>query len=103
MAGANVYLLLLSMFLMTPMYLHRVTVQTLGFPRYAAVAGIMRLVTRVGTIAAGPAFVGEYAYYIRDGMAWLVSLPIVAVPCYRYLEKKIKESVRTGDSGPDRS
>ena len=86
---------------MTPMYLHRVTVQTLGFPRYAAVAGIMQLVTRVGTIAAGPAW--EYAYYIRDGMAWLVSLPIVAVPGYRYLERKIKESVRTGDSGPDRS
>ena len=78
---------------MTPMYLHRVTVQTLGFPRYAAIAGIMQLVT----------LVGEYAYYIRDGMAWLVSLPIVAVPCYRYLERKIRESVRTGDSGPDRS
>ncbi len=88
-ASANTHILLLSMLLMTPMYLHRVTIQTLGFPEYAAYAGIMQLVMRVLTILIGPSLIGEYAYYIHDGMAWLVSLPIVAAPCYRYLKKQI--------------
>ncbi len=75
---------------MTPMYLHRVTIQTLGFPGYAALAGVMQLVMRVSAILVGPRIWGEYAYYLHDGMAWLVSLPIVAFPCYHYLRKWIR-------------
>lgn len=88
-ASANTRIILLSMLIMTPMYLHRVTIQTLGFPGYAAAAGVMQLIMRVATVAIGPAVIGEYAYFIQDGMAWLVSLPIVAIPCYRFLKRKI--------------
>lgn len=91
-ASANTHIILLSMLIMTPMYLHRVTIQTLGFPVYAALAGVMQMVVRVLTILLGPAVFGEYAYYIHDGLAWLVSLPIVAIPCYRYLRKQIERS-----------
>ena len=44
---------------------------------------------RTLTVAFGPALIGVYAYYIQDGMAWLASLPVVSVPCYRYLKKKL--------------
>lgn len=91
-AAANTHIILLSMLIMTPMYLHRVTIQTLGFPGYAAAAGVMQLIMRVTTVLIGPAIIGEYAYFIQDGMAWLVSLPIVAVPCYRFLGRKIRKS-----------
>ncbi len=90
-ASANTHIILLSMLIMTPMYLHRVTIQTLGFPGYAAVAGVMQLIMRVATVAIGPSVIGEYAYFIQDGMAWLVSLPIVAIPCYRFLKRKIRD------------
>lgn len=90
-ASTNIHIILASMLLMTPMYLHRVTIQTLGFPGYAALAGVMQLVMRVSTILIGPYIWGEYAYYLHDGMAWLVSLPIVAFPCYYYLRKWIRE------------
>lgn len=90
-ANADTYIILLSMLLMTPMYLHRVTIQTMGFPVYAALAGMMQLVMRVLTIQFGPAVFGEYAYFVHDGLAWLVSLPVVAIPCYRYLGKRIAE------------
>jgi len=89
-ASTNTRIILLSMLLMTPMYLHRVTIQTLGFPGYAAAAGVMQLVMRVMTISVGPFLCGEYAYYLHDGMAWLVSLPIVSIPCYRYLKRQME-------------
>ena len=89
-ASTNTHIILISMLLMTPMYLHRVTIQTLGFPGYAALAGVMQLVMRVSAILVGPRIWGEYAYYLHDGMAWLVSLPIVAFPCYHYLRKWIR-------------
>jgi Na+-driven multidrug efflux pump len=91
-ASVNTHIILLSMLIMTPMYLHRVTIQTLGFPGYAAAAGVMQLIMRVATVLIGPSVIGEYAYFIQDGMAWLVSLPIVAIPCYRFLGEKIRES-----------
>ena len=91
-ASVNTHIILLSMLIMTPMYLHRVTIQTWGFPGYAAAAGVMQLIMRVATVLIGPSVIGEYAYFIQDGMAWLVSLPIVAIPCYRFLGEKIRES-----------
>lgn len=94
-ANTNTHVILLCMFIMTPMYLHRVTIQTLGFPGYATLAGVLQLIMRMATVIIGPAVVGEYAYYICDGMAWLVSLPVVAVPCYRYLRKEISSVQKT--------
>ncbi len=88
-ASVDTHIILLSMLIMTPMYLHRVTIQTMGFPVYAALAGVMQMAVRVLTIQFGPAVFGEYAYFLHDGLAWLVSLPIVAVPCYRYLNRQI--------------
>ena len=88
-ASSNTHVLVACMLLMTPMYLHRVTIQTLGYPRYAVIAGILQFFMRTLTVAFGPALIGVYAYYIQDGMAWLASLPVVSVPCYRYLKKKL--------------
>ena len=90
-ASSNTHVLVACMLLMTPMYLHRVTIQTLGYPRYAVIAGILQFFMRTLTVAFGPALIGVYAYYIQDGMAWLASLPVVSVPCYRYLKKKLKD------------
>lgn len=96
-ANADTHIILLSMLLMTPMYLHRVTIQTMGFPVYAAAAGLMQLVMRVVTIQFGPAVFGEYAYFVHDGLAWLASLPIVAIPCYRYLREQIVREIASGE------
>ena len=76
-ASSNTHVLVACMLLMTPMYLHRVTIQTLGYPRYAVIAGILQFFMRTLTVAFGPALIGVYAYYIQDGMAWLASLPVL--------------------------
>lgn len=95
-ASTDAHIIFTSMLIMTPMYLHRVTIQTLGFPEYATLAGVMQLIMRVLTIVIGPGILGEYAYFIPETMAWTVSLPIVAIPCYRYLKKKIAEEEKAG-------
>lgn len=79
--------LLLGMLVMTPMYIHRVTIQALGHAEFSAYAGACQMVARIATISLGTPILGIYAYYIPDCMAWLVSLPIVSIPCYYYLRK----------------
>ena len=91
-AMRNILVILPSMFVMTPMYLHRVTIQTLGFPKYAGIAGVLQMGARILTVQLGPSVWGEYAYYLHDGMAWLVSLPVVSIPCYVYLRRRMQGS-----------
>ena len=74
---------------MTVMYLHRITIQSLGRPEFSAIAGVGQLIARVLTIKLGFKVLGETAYYIPDCAAWLISLPIVAIPCYTILHKMI--------------
>lgn len=56
------------------------------------------LAARVLTIAIGSGMIGETAYFITDCMAWLVSLPIVAIPCYILLHRMIDEET-AGQAG----
>lgn len=79
--------ILIGMLVMTPMYIHRVTIQALGYAEFSAYAGIGQMIMRILTIRFGPSLIGMHAYYIPDCMAWLIALPIVTVPCYRYLRK----------------
>lgn len=71
-----------GMFAMTPMYIYRVTIQALGHAGYSAIAGFGQMLIRIATIYWGPSLIGIYAYYITDCMAWMISLPIVSIPCY---------------------
>lgn len=82
---------LLGMLIMTPMYIHRVTIQALGHAECSAFAGACQMIIRILTIRLGPALIGVYAYYITDCMAWVVSLPIVSIPCYIYLSRMIAQ------------
>ena len=79
--------ILAGMIVMTPMYIYRVTIQTLGHAQVAAIAGVGQMIIRILTITVGPSLIGIYAYYITDCMAWAISLPIVSIPCYRVLER----------------
>lgn len=87
---------LVGMAVMTPMYIYRVTIQTLGHAQVAAVAGVGQMIIRILTITVGPSLIGIYAYYITDCMAWAISLPIVTIPCYRVLERLRRENARAG-------
>lgn len=84
-------MILYGMGIMTAMYLHRVAIQALHHPEFSAIAGVCQLIARVVTIAIGSSVIGKTAYFITDCAAWLVSLPIVAIPCYILLHKMIKE------------
>lgn len=85
--------ILAGMVVMTPMYIYRVTIQTLGHAQYAAIAGVGQMIIRILTVTFGPALIGNYAYYITDCMAWVISLPIVAFPCYCVLGDLKKKAV----------
>lgn len=69
-----------GMLIMTPMYLYRITLQTLGHPNYAVIAAILQMIVRILTVQFLPAFIGVNAYYLPTVIAWMVSLPIVFVP-----------------------
>lgn len=85
----------MGLFAMTPMYLYRVSVQTIGKPQFAMYAGFLQLVVRSFSVLVLPAFIGYYAYYLATVFAWIASLPVVTIPFYYYLSKncgiKLKE------------
>ena len=92
---------LAGMIFMTPMYIYRATIQTLGHAEFSTFAGIGQIFARIFTIFVGPSLIGIYAYYITDCVAWAVSLPIVSLPCYSVLGKLKKEMERDGHSASD--
>lgn len=84
-----------GMIIMTPMYLYRSALQTLGHPNYAMLAGFLQVAARILTVELLPGVIGEYAYYIPTLMAWLVTLPVVVIPYYVYMNRLCrKESGR---------
>jgi Na+-driven multidrug efflux pump len=85
-----------GMFIMTPMYLYRMMVQLLGHSEYPVIAGVLQLFARVAMVQLLPRFIGEYAYYMTDVAAWIVSLPVVMIPCMVLIRKlcQKKESLR---------
>ncbi len=82
-AVTDIRVLTLGMFIMAPMYLYRIGIQTLGHPRYPMYAGFLQLVARVVSVSLLPPFIGEYAYYLATILAWCVTLPIVVIPFYQ--------------------
>ncbi len=74
-----------GMLVMTPMYLYRFSLQTMGHQRYVMVAAVLQMIARFCAARFLPAIIGEYAYYLADTFAWIVSLPTVAIPFYHYL------------------
>lgn len=87
-----------GMFIMTPMYLHRVTIQTLGYPNYAALAGVFQMIVRVLTVTLLPPLIGETAYFFTEIAAWGVSLPTVSIPCYLHINKMIRQQKEEADT-----
>lgn len=94
----STWVMITGMLIMTPMYLYRVTVQTLGHAIYAMVAGCLQMVVRVCVVEFLPPLWGEYAYYFSDVAAWMVSLPTVMIPCLlcisRLCRKKAARAAR---------
>ena len=84
-AVTDVRVITLGMFIMAPMYLYRIAIQTLGHPRYPMYAGFLQLTARIFAVTVLPPFIGEYAYYIATILAWAVTLPVVMIPYYRYV------------------
>ena len=83
-AVTDVRVITLGMFVMVPMYLYRIAIQTLGRPKYPMYAGFLQLAARIFSVVVLPPFIGEYAYYIATILAWMVTLPVVVIPYYRY-------------------
>lgn len=83
-ASSYVRVITLGIFIMAPMYLYRIAVQTLGHPRYPMYAGFLQLTARVFAITVLPPLIGEYAYYLATVLAWMVTLPVVIIPFYKY-------------------
>lgn len=84
-AVADVRVITLGLFIMAPMYLYRIGVQTLGHPRYPMYAGFLQLAARVASVSLLPPLIGEYAYYMATVLAWCVTLPVVVIPFYKYM------------------
>lgn len=87
-----------GMLVMTPMYLYRTMVQTLGHSEYPMIAGFLQLFARLATVLLLPRLIGEYAYYLTDVAAWLVSLPVVMIPCLVLIQKLCNQKKQTVDS-----
>lgn len=91
-AVADVRVITLGLFIMAPMYLYRIGIQTLGHPRYPMYAGFLQLAARVASVSLLPPLIGEYAYYIATVLAWCVTLPVVVIPFYKYMAEKAAET-----------
>lgn len=81
-------LITLGMLIMTPLYFIRVTVQTMGYPVYAFIAGCLQLGARIICVTFFPDFLGTDAYYLADVFAWMVSLPLLAT-AYIVLSRRL--------------
>lgn len=86
-AVTYVRIITLGMFVMAPMYLYRIAIQTLGYPKYPMYAGFLQLAARIISVTVLPVFMGEYAYYIATILAWVVTLPVVVIPYYKYVHQ----------------
>ena len=71
--------LCIGMIIMTPMYFLRAAIQTMGYPIYPFIAGCFQLAARIFSVSLLPQLIGITAYYLTDVLAWMVSLPIIAV------------------------
>ncbi|WP_367925717.1 MATE family efflux transporter [uncultured Ruthenibacterium sp.] len=87
-AWDSIRVLSLGVLIMTPMYLHRGAVQTLGYTIYSMIAGCLQMVVRILTIRFAPPVLGDLGYYLPDVAAWAVSL-VVVFAAYQYHIRKL--------------
>lgn len=88
-----------AILIMTPMYLYRISVQTLGHAQYPMIAGILQMIVRIAVIRFLPVWLGEYAYYFPTVFAWAASLPVVFIPFRIYVRKLCAEKKRLESGG----
>ncbi len=74
-----------GMVIMTPMYLYRFTLQTMGHQSYVMIAAVLQMIARIGSVSLLPPVIGEYAYYLPTVFAWTATLFMVAIPYYHYI------------------
>jgi Na+-driven multidrug efflux pump len=74
-----------GMLVMTPMYLYRAAIQSLGHTNIPMVVGFCQFLTRVFAIGVLATF-WSGAYFWTNVLAWAVSLPIVMVSYAYYIK-----------------
>lgn len=72
---------------MVPMYFLRTGMQSIGYPRITLIAGIVQMIARYLTITVLEPYIGNFCYHWTDPIAWLLSLPVVAIPFLYYLRR----------------
>lgn len=80
---------------MIPMYFCRSGMQALGYSGSTLAAGFVQMAARVLVVAVLTPCLGTVSCHLTDPAAWIVSLPVVAIPFLRQM-KKLEES-RTTD------
>lgn len=90
----NALFLVTGMVIMTPMYLYRASLQTIGHPNYAMIAGVLQVFARMGTVELLVRFFGNDAIFFADVLAWTVSLPVVAIPFGVYMRRLCRQKER---------
>ena len=81
----------LGTLIMTPMYLHRGAIQTMGYAIYPMIAGCLQLVARTMTISFLPPLLGNLGYYLPDIAAWAVSLAVVYAAYHYHIRKMLRQ------------
>lgn len=78
--------IMLGAIVMVPMFYFRAASQALGHPNSTLIAGIAQMLARILTITILFPCLGTLSYHLTDQVAWLVSLPVVAVPFLYHLK-----------------
>ncbi|MDD5921814.1 MAG: MATE family efflux transporter [Eubacteriales bacterium] len=93
-ALVDVRINVLAMFLLAVMYMYRIAVQTLGHSEFAMYGGFFQLFARMFWVLVLPEYIGVYAYYTASAVAWLGTIPFVAIPYFYYMKKAEKGAIQ---------
>ena len=78
-----------GMFIMTPMYFFRISIQTFGHAEFATYGAMMQVIARWLSVNVLPVFFGLDAYFLGTVMAWAFTFPLVYFPYRHYLKKML--------------
>ncbi len=93
----QIRILSVSMLIMTPMYLYRGAIHTLGYAIYPFLAGCAQLIVRIMTVLFLPQYIGQIAFLFPTVGAWTVSLPIVFFSYRYYLHRMLDGTQKEKD------
>jgi putative MATE family efflux protein len=85
-AALHLHILIIGLFIMTPMYLYRITVQALGHAEIPLYTAFLQLQARIAAVLFLPMLFGEIAYYLPTVLAWIVTLPVVYLSAGRLMK-----------------